>query len=934
MNKLAQMRPLGGRVVKWKGRVASIAPALASVSVVALLASGAFGQTVIDTPLVGEQVISIDEDVTVTADGEITVPRSSSDQAALYIDMADYSSVVTNNGLIEIYETSAIQFAAGIWLSGNLTGGSIVNNGEISAEVGNSSSASAYGILVSGNLEGTILNSGDIVAWGHVSSTAFAYGVYIGGSVSADGSIVNVGTIEAIAEGYTTAAFARGIEVVGDLYGTIENSGSITASASIASAAAAWGIRIGGDVHGSITNSGTITIEVSAVNGSSGSAVVYGIRVGGLASDGSIANTGTITATAKTACSSATAYGIKVTDSDLNGAITNSGTITAIASIQGSSSDSSAYAFGIRIDHNLNGSVTNSGTITATANETDDYAYAYGVNIRYDDLNGTIESSGTISATATSVSAEAHAYGIRITNGGVGESGLIDISGVMDVTAVAGSSDAKAYGIYVYDDMDGSISNSGTIKVEAIASSVSAYGITATVGENGTVTNSGLIEVRAAGESYTYAVGINLSEMAGQFTNTGSIIATEGESLGRAIWVNGDGGLVTLNTRGFLVGNIILVNDVDLNVQGDVGRSVHWTVNAYNWNSGADWTNHEGYRGTEVFERDNGATIEYATLDRSGLVAMRQASADAGFLGIDTLVSKTSAAAANSVKAADGTGGSHLMPFVAAASQSRTYSGGDTALSQDVQSSSISVGNTMALQNGLFLGLGAGKLSGSADVNYRGGPASEADQQGAFLGVALSGSFDKINFAAAIIGGRMQIDSSRFVNDNTVFDGIVSEDASVDSTFRAAEVAVSGHFDIGNGIAVVPNSVLKYSQHQIDAYSETGSGAAADVGAQKFGAFEGEVGLALEKTLANGVFSGGISLMSRRVSGYEDVGVTMIGDTEVVDATIASLNAKKLSLGYAASFSAAGQFNLGYETLLGSDAMSGGKISGQLRFSF
>ena len=94
------------------------------------------------------------------------------------------------------------------------------------------------------------------------------------------------------------------------------------------------------------------------------------------------------------------------------------------------------------------------------------------------------------------------------------------------------------------------------------------------------------------------------------------------------------------------------------------------------------------------------------------------------------------------------------------------------------------------------------------------------------------------------------------------------------------------------------------------------------------------MGLALEKTLANGVFSGGISLMSRRVSGYEDVGVTMIGDTEVVDATIASLNAKKLSLGYAASFSAAGQFNLGYETLLGSDAMSGGKISGQLRFSF
>jgi hypothetical protein len=348
---------------------------------------------------------------------------------------------------------------------------------------------------------------------------------------------------------------------------------------------------------------------------------------------------------------------------------------------------------------------------------------------------------------------------------------------------------------------------------------------------------------------------------------------------------------------------------------------------------GENVVNGDGYLGTTVFY-DGDATVEFATLDSSGLVAARQANADAGFLGIDTLVSKTAAAAANPVKAADAKGGTHLMPFIAAASQNRTYSATSATLAQDVSTASVSFGNTIALQNGMFLGLGGGKLSGSADVNDIGGPSSKADQQGAFLGVALSGSFDKVHFAAAISAGRMQVDTTRFVNDNTVFDGIVSEAASVDSSFMAAEVAVSGHFDIGNGMAVVPNSVIKYAQHHVDGYSESGSGAAADVGAQKFNAFEGEVGLGLEKTLAHGVLSGGISLMSRSVSGAEDVTVTMIGDRQTVDATIASLTAKKLSLGYAASFSAAGQFNLGYETLIGSNALSGGKISGQLRYSF
>ncbi|MEI6800750.1 MAG: autotransporter outer membrane beta-barrel domain-containing protein, partial [Pseudomonadota bacterium] len=713
---------------------------------------------------------------------------------------------------------------------------------------------------------------------------------------------------------------------------TIAKTGVVQARAQNDGYATADGIFAGTTFTGAIENNGLISAEADGVY----SAYAYGIDTDHL--NGSISNAGTISAMAEATYYYASAYGIQVGTLGAEGQINVSGLIEAKASTD----FSEANAYAIYVGNNgadMAGDIFVSGTIDAQAVSHDSYsnAYAAGIYLRWNDET---ENSGTITIAKTGVvqargennSRYATATGIYA---GTYFTGAIENNGLISAEA-DGADYAYAYGIDMYH-LDGSILNAGRIQVEAgpVNYSASAYGINiGSVGVNGTVTNSGYIDVHVGDSSYAAGVSIAYGNgMAGHFTNTGSIVATRANDVGTALFVGGDGGLVTLNTKGFIIGDIYLRGDINLNVQGDMGRSVHWTVDGSGKASGDFNVNDEGYRGTAVFKRQtDGGMYEFATLDSSGPIAMRQASADAGFIGLDALVAKTSAAA-NPVKAADGTGGTHLMPFITAASQSRTYIV-DGSLDQDVSTSSVSFGNTMAMANGMFLGLGGGKLSGSAKVDYIDGPSSEADQHGAFVGVAISANSANLDFVGAISAGRMSFDTTRYVNDNTVFDGIVTEDASFDSTFVAAEVALSHRVDAGNGMAVVPNVTLSYARHTVDGYAESGSSAAAVVDAQTFGAFEGEMGIAVEKTIANGVLSGNFSVMTRNLTGDENVQVTMIGETNAVNAKIGSSTASKLSLGYSSSFSPSGQFNLGVETMLGSSDMSGGKISGEVRFSF
>jgi len=298
------------------------------------MATDAFGQTVIETPLTAEQVITLDEDVTITTAGSITIDDAS-DSAALYIDVADYSSVVTNNGLIDVSLSSA-SAPAGIWLNGNLTGGSILNNGNITVDLSNSSYASANGIYISGDvITGNIANAGtiDVYVGASSSSSAWAYGIDVEGSLS--GAITNSGhiTVAASAEGSSssgsTYAYGYGIRVVGGfgVDGEVVNSGSIDVSAqafgSTSASAYAYGIAILSDLDGTITNSGTITV---AADNTYGTASAYGIYVSGTL-NGTIDNSGTISAAAQGTLDDVTVYGIYVDGVGTNGRINVSGLI-------------------------------------------------------------------------------------------------------------------------------------------------------------------------------------------------------------------------------------------------------------------------------------------------------------------------------------------------------------------------------------------------------------------------------------------------------------------------------------------------------------------------------------------------------------------------------------------------------------------------------
>jgi hypothetical protein len=75
-DKLKMVRLRGGRMTKWRGKAASVAPGMLSASVLALtagLASAQGAPTTIDSPVFIQQTVSVDEDVTITADGSVTL---------------------------------------------------------------------------------------------------------------------------------------------------------------------------------------------------------------------------------------------------------------------------------------------------------------------------------------------------------------------------------------------------------------------------------------------------------------------------------------------------------------------------------------------------------------------------------------------------------------------------------------------------------------------------------------------------------------------------------------------------------------------------------------------------------------------------------------------------------------------------------------------
>ena len=577
-NKTPKFSSHGGRLIKWKGRAASIAPAMLSVSLIALSSGMASGQTVISTALTTPQTIATDANVTVTSTGSVTLTNGS-DDAIIEIDVSDYTADVLLDGPLTFTSVDAAGSGEGLLLTGDLSG-TVTNNAAITVDIADDDDIEATGLVVDGSINegGSVSNNGTIGVTVTVSNTgtddslsATAYGVDvddIDGQLSNDGSIEVTATASGSAtEGLFAYAFGIDGSTVGT-EGSITNDGSILVSATAEGTstddsiyASAYGMTLI-SVDGTVSNAGSIDVTAMA-KGSADDEVystAYGIYIGsGIVADGSVTNDGTIKVTASSEGTSsdndfvyATAYGIHYGSGNLQGQFTNNGSIDVTASATGSGTYGlSAYAYGIYgYDLTESGALTNDGSIlvTATSDGTATseslYVSAYGIYI--DDIDGTLSNNGSIEVAGTAMGSGqtglyVSAYGISVDDvggdGSVTNSGSILVTATADGIATNDSIYATAYGIEL-STINGTVSNAGSIEVAATASgsgteglSAYAYGIEgSTVGVDGSVSNTGSILVTATADGtatsesiYASAFGIELRTINGTVSNAGSI---------------------------------------------------------------------------------------------------------------------------------------------------------------------------------------------------------------------------------------------------------------------------------------------------------------------------------------------------------------------------------------------------------------------------
>jgi hypothetical protein len=239
--------------------------------------------------------------------------------------------LIDNSGIISVHASVNVGRALGYGITtygynSQVWTVEIDNSGTIEVVV-EGSTATGYGIQVSGMMGGMITNIGTMtVSSIAVGQSAIAYALNFERDFL--GVIDNSGAIEAYALSGGSAASAWGINVEGDVNetGQILNSDSIIVEADAETNANANGIVVTGSVAGVIDNSGTITVTAE-VNAEAGIADAYGVKVNTM--DGTFANSGVITASASADTGEAKAYGISV--GDFNGEITDLGTINVSA---------------------------------------------------------------------------------------------------------------------------------------------------------------------------------------------------------------------------------------------------------------------------------------------------------------------------------------------------------------------------------------------------------------------------------------------------------------------------------------------------------------------------------------------------------------------------------------------------------------------------
>ncbi|MBQ0724033.1 MAG: autotransporter domain-containing protein [Cycloclasticus sp.] len=477
---------------------------------------------------------SIDVDLLTKNTGASLSSPGISSVGGIYVD-EQLDGSITNNGTIDLDATASdgygIDYAGGIFVDSTVSStGSISNTGIINVNLDATSGSvySAGGIFVNGDLDGSIKNSGTINLDAYGDTGIYHVGgiqVYNGdvtGSITNDGeinvtldggtyditevggiylqssdllgSISNNGTIN-----LTATATDDSISYIGGIYltqtvtstGSISNTGDIIVNLNADDDVdTAGGIYVNGDMAGSITNNidGNITFNATA---SSDIDDVGGIYVDGdLAATGSISNTGDINVTLDAVSDISDAGGIAVSG-DLDGSITNDGNIIFAAT--GSEIDD---AGGIYVDDSIGvtGSIINNGSIDVDLLATSESMSSAGGIAVNDDVSGSITNNGSITVNATAESSNIHDVAGIFVDDAVFSTGSITNTGDINVTLNADDYIETAGGIVAHNTMDGTITNTGTITLNAVGSSVYSSVASISIGTlNGSVVNSGTI---------------------------------------------------------------------------------------------------------------------------------------------------------------------------------------------------------------------------------------------------------------------------------------------------------------------------------------------------------------------------------------------------------------------------------------------------------
>jgi hypothetical protein len=457
------------------------------------------------------------------------------------IDASNYYGdiAITNEGVVD---ASVVSYgnATGIRansFTGDLTV-AISDTGSVSAITNNNYGGTAIAVRANTSLGGSVVNNdGDINANANaVYGDATSYGVLNRGGYYGDTSTINTGTITAAASTGDGVGWAWGIRDRGRTNADIDNSGDINVEADAGTGYATASGTYVRAMYAHNENSGSITADASVAG--IGTARAYGTMTFGYYA--SMDNSGDISAYSHVGDGVSTAIGA-ISYYNISFAASNNGTITADAY----AGVGTAAAHAIRNGADELATIYNGidGNLIAHAESGDGAAFAYGAFANTD--TSSLTNYGSISADATTHAGNVYGGAIaRATGASIQAEDELDASVLNgqygDISArasVLSEGAAYSFGVIAYGMQSGRLDNQGSISAESYAHSGLAVSVgSVAAGGFGVTLNSGSISADAtvANDGFARAVGAYGQGQVATIVNDGSIAANADIATGGA----------------------------------------------------------------------------------------------------------------------------------------------------------------------------------------------------------------------------------------------------------------------------------------------------------------------------------------------------------------------------------------------------------------